>query len=151
MVIAMAGECSPAIPRSVWTSPPTRRYGRLTGIDHLHAGGMGSKFWEADESVTSGIRACLTPIAADDAVLPVLSSGQWAGQLPETYRQAGCPDFLYLCGAGILAHPDGPSAGVQSLAQAYQAARKGIDLEVFARDHDALRGAIDTFGPLLYN
>lgn len=123
---------------------------RLTGIDHLHTGGLGSKFWESDESVTSAIRACLSPMGTGDAVLPVLSSGQWAGQLPETYRRIGSWDFLYLCGGGVLAHPDGPRAGVQSLAQAYQAAQSGIKLDLFAQDHEELRGAIDRFGPLPY-
>lgn len=123
---------------------------RLAGIDHLHTGGIGSKFWESDESVVASIRACLTPMADGDEILPVLSSGQWAGQLPETYRRVGSWDFLYLCGGGILAHPDGPSAGVRSLAQAYQAAEEGVSLGTFARDHSALRGAIDKFGPLVY-
>ena len=89
-------------------------------------------------------------MAGDDEVLPVLSSGQWAGQLPETRRRAGSWDFLYLCGGGVLAHPDGPAAGVQSLAQAYQAAEEGVGLEVFAREHGALRSAIGKFGPLAY-
>ena len=41
--------------------------------------------------------------------LPVLSSGQWAGLAPETYRQTGTTDLLVLAGGGIHGHPGGPA------------------------------------------
>ena len=121
---------------------------RLTGIDHLHTNGLGNKFWEPDASVVASIRDCLAPMSSNDEVLPVLSSGQWAAQLPETFRQVGSTDFLYLSGGGILAHPDGPAAGVASLHQSYLAARQGSPLETFAASHAELRRAIEQFGPL---
>ena len=38
-----------------------------------------------------------------------------------TYAATRSPDFLFLCGGGIIAHPDGPAAGVASLLAAWEA------------------------------
>ena len=57
--------------------------------------------------------------------MPAFSSGQWAGTLPMTYAATRSPDFLFLCGGGIIAHPDGPSAGVASLLAAWEAVKNG--------------------------
>ena len=79
---------------------------RLAGVDHLHVNALQSKFWEPDESVVRSIKACLEPMfAEDDRAMPVLSSGQWGGQAPDTYRLTGSTDYIYLAGAGIVAHP----------------------------------------------
>lgn len=118
---------------------------RLAGVDHLHVNGLRNKFCEPDESVIASARACLTPMFGDDAVLPVFSSGQWAGQAPDTYQALGSIDLLYLAGGGIMAHPDGPAAGVASLREAWEAAMQGIPLDVYARDHAALRQSIAMF------
>ncbi|MFN3484678.1 MAG: ribulose-bisphosphate carboxylase large subunit family protein, partial [Planctomycetota bacterium] len=88
---------------------------RLAGADHLHTNGLRNKFFESDDSVVDSARACLTPMFGGYVAMPVLSSGQWAGQAPETYRRIGSVDLLYLCGGGILAHPGGIAAGVASV------------------------------------
>ncbi len=80
--------------------------------------------------------------------MPVISSGQWAGQAPETYRRAGTVDLMYLAGGGIMAHPGGPGAGVAAIRQAWEAATQGIPLEVFGREHIELRQAIEKYGGL---
>jgi ribulose-bisphosphate carboxylase large chain len=119
---------------------------RLSGVDHLHVNGLRNKFCETDASVIASARACLTPMFGDDAVLPVFSSGQWAGQAPDTYQALGSVDLLYLAGGGIMAHPDGPAAGVASLREAWEAAMQGIPLEDYALSHSALSRAMDMFG-----
>lgn len=122
---------------------------RLAGVDHLHVNGLRNKFCETDESVIASARACLTPLfRAEDVALPVFSSGQWAGQAPDTYRALGSLDLLYLAGGGIMAHPAGPPAGVASLRQAWDAAMHGIPLIDHARDHSELRQAMEMFGAL---
>ena len=45
-------------------------------------------------------------------------------------------------GGGILAHPDGPAAGVRALREAWDAAIAGIPLTEHARNHQSLRQAI---------
>ena len=56
-------------------------------------------------------------------IMPVISSGQWGGQAPETYRRTKSVDLMYLAGGGIVAHPGGPAAGVAAIQQAWDAAR----------------------------
>jgi ribulose 1,5-bisphosphate carboxylase large subunit-like protein len=80
--------------------------------------------------------------------MPVISSGQWGGQAPETLRQTGSQDVLYVAGGGIMAHPGGPAAGLRGIQQAWEAAAQGIPLEEFARQHVELRQTIETFGDL---
>jgi ribulose-bisphosphate carboxylase large chain len=120
---------------------------RLAGVDHLHTNGLRNKFAESDESVLASIRACLSPLFGGYEVIPVLSSGQWAGQAPDTYRQVGGTDLIYLCGGGIMAHPGGIAAGVASVRQGWEAALCGEPLEEYARTHIELRQALEKFGP----
>ena len=78
--------------------------------------------------------------------MPAFSSGQWAGTLPMTYAATRSPDFLFLCGGGIIAHPDGPAAGVASLLAAWEAVEDGESLEAAAARAPALQRALDFFG-----
>jgi ribulose-bisphosphate carboxylase large chain len=124
-----------------------QKFWRLAGVDHLHTNGLRNKFWEADESVVTAARACLTPMLGGYQVMPVLSAGQWAGQAPETYDRLRSVDLMYLCGGGIMAHPAGIAAGVASVRQAWEAALAGRSLTEHAQDHLELRQAIEKFGP----
>jgi len=124
------------------------RFWRLAGVDHLHTNGIRNKFFESDDSVVRSARSLLTPMLGGYIVLPVLSSGQWAGQAPDTYRRVGSVDLMYLAGGGILAHPGGPAAGVASIRQAWDAALEGRSLEAHAATHGELRQAIDAYGNL---
>lgn len=120
---------------------------RLTGIDHLHVHGMAGKFADDDGEVADAARACLTPLGEDDdGVVPVFSSGQWAGTLPLTHAALNSPDMLFLAGGGILAHPAGPRAGVASLLQAWDAARDGVVLDDHAKSAPELAAALAFFG-----
>lgn len=119
---------------------------RLAGVDHLHVNGLRNKFWEEDDSVVAAVRACLAPLCReDDRLLPVVGSGMWAGQVPDTFRRTGTDDFLYIAGGGIQAHPGGAGAGVVSILQAWDAVVAGVPLEEHARGHAELRQAIETF------
>ena len=74
--------------------------------------------------------------------MPVFSSGQSARQAPGTYAGLGSPDLIVTAGGGIMAHPDGPAAGVAGLREAWEAAMAGIPLADYARDHQALARAL---------
>ncbi len=121
---------------------------RLAGADQIHVNGLQNKFFESDESVVRSIKACLTPMFGDDPVMPVVSTGQWGGQAPETYRQTQTLDLMYLAGGGILGHPGGPAAGVAAIRQAWEAAAAGIELADYARDRPELRESLAYFGKL---
>jgi ribulose-bisphosphate carboxylase large chain len=121
---------------------------RLAGVDHMHVHGLQGKFAQADEEVISSAHDCFTPLAegSDDAVMPAFSSGQWAGTVPATWDAIGRDDLLFMSGGGILAHPDGPAAGVASIRQAWTAVRAGTSLADAAREAPELARAIEFFG-----
>lgn len=124
---------------------------RLAGVDHMHVHGIGGKFSDQPEEVERAARRCLQPLAFDasdasDAVMPAFSSGQWAGTLPVTASAADSADFLFMAGGGILAHPDGPAAGVESLRQAWEAVSAGQSLGAAAATRPELAAALDFFG-----
>ena len=118
---------------------------RLAGVDHLHVNGLRGKFWEPDDSVIASARACLAPFSGMQPIVPVFSSGQWGGQAPDMYAALRSMDLMHLAGGGIVAHPQGPAAGVTAMRDAWQAAVEGASLESHSRTRPALRAAIDKF------
>lgn len=127
--------------------PAWQKLWRLAGADHLHVNGLQNKFWEPDDSVVRSIQACRRPMfRPDDTAMPVISSGQWGGQAPETYRRTGSTDLMYVAGGGILAHRMGPAAGLRALQQAWEAAVNGVDLNTYAATRPELRETLNQFG-----
>jgi ribulose-bisphosphate carboxylase large chain len=128
-----------------------QKLARLAGADHLHVSGLGSKFYEPDEQVSTNIRSLLTPLGNTLTPVPTLSSGQNVTTPGPTFAHVGSTDLLMLAGGGIAAHPDGPGAGVRSLRDAWSAAVAGVPLQEAATDHaqrgdQALLHAVDSFG-----
>lgn len=119
---------------------------RLAGVDQIHVNGIQNKFWETDDSVVRSMKACLSPFLGGYSILPVVSSGQWGGQAPETYRRTNTTDLLYMAGGGILAHPGGPAAGVRALQQAWQAAVDGLSIEEGAKKYPEFAASVKKFG-----
>ncbi|MFP3353706.1 RuBisCO large subunit C-terminal-like domain-containing protein, partial [Pseudoalteromonas sp. SIMBA_153] len=95
---------------------------RLAGIDHLHVNGIQGKFYEADDSVIASAKSCLAPFAGMRPLMPVFSSGQWAAQAPELFNRLQSVDLMHLAGGGIIGHPMGIEAGVQSMREGWEAA-----------------------------
>jgi ribulose-bisphosphate carboxylase large chain len=119
---------------------------RVAGIDHMHVNGLRNKFCEPDRSVISSIKALRTPLFGGYYAMPVISSGQWAGQAVDTYRAIQTTDIMYLCGGGIVGHPMGIEAGVKSVIQGWQAALEGISLHEKAETHYELKTALEFYG-----
>jgi ribulose-bisphosphate carboxylase large chain len=82
----------------------------------------------------------------EDSVMPVLSSGQWAGTAQESYTSMETVDVMHLAGGGIIGHPGGTEAGVKSMIQGWEAAVSGIDIHKYAETHIELKQAIEKFG-----
>jgi ribulose-bisphosphate carboxylase large chain len=137
-----------ALNRHPWLGiefPAYQKLWRLAGVDQIHVNGIANKFWESDDSVTRSIESCLQPLCGT-TVLPVVSSGQWGGQAPETFRRTRTVDLLYLAGGGILAHPEGPAAGVRSLRKWWEAAVEGLTVEQAAAKYPELKVSMEKFG-----
>ena len=125
-----------------------QQFWRLLGVDQFQINGIGVKYWEPDDSFVRSFEALKAPLFSPaDRPLPVAGSGQWGGQAPETYRRTGrTTDLLYLCGGGIVSHPQGPAAGVRAVTQAWEAAVADIPLETYAADHPELAASLAKFG-----
>jgi len=119
---------------------------RLAGVDQLHVNGIANKFWEPDDSVVAAIASCLATEPLGRPLLPVVSSGQWGGQAPETWRRTRTVGLLYQAGGGIQAHPDGPAAGVRALQQWWEAAVAGLSVEEAAATYPLLAKSLAKFG-----
>jgi ribulose-bisphosphate carboxylase large chain len=129
---------------------PYQTLWRLTGTDHMHVHGLDGKFSQPNSEVVEGAHDSLAPLAdpadRDDIVMPAFSSGQWAGTLPQTAEAVSSGDFLFMCGGGILAHPQGPTAGVKSLHEAWAALARGRTLAEAAPTAPNLAAALSFFG-----
>jgi ribulose-bisphosphate carboxylase large chain len=127
---------------SVW-----QQFWRLIGVDQFQINGIRVKYWEPDESFVRSYKAVSTPLfSSRDVALPVIGSGQWGGQAPDTFKATGgSTELLYLCGGGIVSHPGGPGAGVKAVRQAWEASVAGVPLDIYAKDHPELAQSIEKF------
>ena len=134
-------------PQLGWSYVAWQKLWRLAGADHMHVNGLSNKFAEPDDSVIASARACLTPMSADNPciAMPVFSSGQTVNQPPDTFAQLGSLDLIYAAGGGIMAHPDGPAAGVASLRESWEATVAGVPLASYAETHPALGKALSAY------
>ena len=126
--------------------PAYQKLWRLAGVDQLHVNGIANKFWEPDDSVVRSIESCLAAEPLGTPLLPVVSSGQWGGQAPETFRCTQTVDLLYMAGGGIMAHPDGPASGVRSLQKWWEAAVEGLTMTEAAAKYPELAVSVAKFG-----
>lgn len=125
--------------------PAYQKIWRLAGADQIHVNGIQNKFWETDDSVVKSIKSCQKPLLGGYSILPVVSSGQWGGQAPETYRRTQTTDLLYMAGGGILAHPDGTTGGVIALQQAWEGAVKGLNIAEMAQIYPEFGKSVEKF------
>jgi ribulose 1,5-bisphosphate carboxylase large subunit-like protein len=93
-------------------------------------------------------RACLSPWAGLQPLMPVFSSGQWAGLAPDLYAALGAVDLMHLAGGGIIGHPDGIAAGMASMREGWEAAKANVPLKTYAESHPALKRALVHFSNL---
>jgi ribulose-bisphosphate carboxylase large chain len=115
----------------------------------MHVNGLRNKFCESDESVIASAQECLTPIF-DGAgrgceVMPVFSSGQWAGQAFDTYAALGSADLIHAAGGGIIGHPGGIAAGAASMRAAWEGAIAGLTADQVASSSPEFREAQEQF------
>lgn len=130
-----------------WDYPAWSKLWRLAGADHMHVNGLDNKFTESDESVTASARSLSDPLFPDSPMraVPVFSSGQTIHQAAGTLKANGSTDLIVTAGGGVVAHPDGVSAGVTAMIDAWDAAMQGIDIQIYARDRPALAAALKAY------
>lgn len=80
-----------------------------------------------------------------DKMCPIISGGLNPVLLPEFLDTFGNIDFIVTMGGGVHSHPMGTTSGIKAVIQAYEAWANNIPLELYARDREELRVAIDFF------
>ena len=75
--------------------------------------------------------------------MPVVSGGSTVRHARPTYETLGTTDVIYVCGAGIMAHPGGIEEGVRGIHEAWEAAVLNIDIARYAEGRSALRRALE--------
>ncbi|MRX52081.1 ribulose 1,5-bisphosphate carboxylase [Paracoccus sp. S-4012] len=130
-----------------WSFPAWSKLWRLAGADHLHVNGIRNKFTEDDESVVASARSLLTPLWTERpcVTMPVFSSGQTVFEAHDTYAAIGTDDLIHAAGGGILAHPQGPKAGVEAMRAAWTAAAAGEPLDEAAAAFPPLAAAVEAY------
>lgn len=120
---------------------------RLAGFDAIIMPGFGNRMMTAEAEVLANVRACLEPMGPIRPCLPVPGGSDWAGTLEAVHRRIGSPDFGFVPGRGVFAHPMGPAAGARSIRQAWEGIERGLSLTHQADRHPELAAAIAAFGP----
>ncbi|MBU1294835.1 MAG: ribulose-bisphosphate carboxylase large subunit family protein [Gammaproteobacteria bacterium] len=119
---------------------------RLLGIDHLQINGIDGKYWQGNDSVMEAYYAMTQPFGHLSATLPVFCSGQWGGQVPETYNRTGkSTELMYLGGGGIHGHPLGAQGGVKAIRQAWDSCISDQNIYDYAVTHPELSQALSYF------
>jgi len=130
---------------------------RLIGVDQLHIGTVIGKLESPQEEVLAlrdnlqhrTVEASPTCLGQDwdriKPVLPTCSGGLHPGLVPELVKMVGT-DIIIQAGGGIWGHPDGGKAGAIALRQAIDVSMTGNTLNEYARDHQELRRALETWG-----
>jgi len=85
------------------------------------------------------------PLHHIEQTAPMPSGGISPGHVDEVIDDLG-PDIVIGTGAGIHAHPDGPTAGAIAFRQAIDAKMSGISIKKAAKEHDELQKALDSWG-----
>jgi ribulose-bisphosphate carboxylase large chain len=128
---------------------------RLQGASGIHTGTMGYGKMEGDAK-DKIVAYMLERDVADGlyyrqdwrgmkSCTPIISGGMNALRLPGFFANLGHSNIIQTSGGGAFGHKDGPIAGAHSLRQAHEAWLQGIDLVEYARDHQELKGAFDSF------
>ncbi len=98
----------------VWT-----RLMRLASCDWIGIAGFGARMQCSDDEVMQNVRACWAPMGPIAQSLPIPGGSDTAETLPAVCAKVGSPDFGFISGRGVFAHPRGPRIGAASLRTAW--------------------------------
>ena len=117
---------------------------RAVGVDQLHVGTVVGKMFETKEEVAENCEALKMPMRGLKPVLPVASGGLHPRLVPALIEFFG-KDFAIQAGGGIHGHKDGTVAGAKAMRQAVDATLKGTKLTEYAKAHNELKRALETW------
>ncbi|MEE9272114.1 MAG: ribulose-bisphosphate carboxylase [Robiginitomaculum sp.] len=146
------------------TSPQTQRgytafvlakMARVQGASGIHTGTMGYGKMEGEKSDTDMAYMIMQDKAQGpyyeqewqgmNPTTPIISGGMNALRIPGFFENIGTSNMIMTAGGGCYGHLDGAAAGARSMRQAEECWRKGIDPVDYAKDHNELARAFETF------
>ncbi|MCL2143612.1 MAG: RuBisCO large subunit C-terminal-like domain-containing protein [Methanomassiliicoccaceae archaeon] len=125
---------------------PIAKLCRMCGGDALHVGtlGIGKMEGRSDED-RDNIDACFDTSVGYKEVMPVCSGGVYPGLIDKIVAASG-NNVQIQAGGGVAGHPGGVRKGALGMSQAVDATFLGIPLNEYAKTHDELRTALETWG-----
>ena len=117
---------------------------RIIGVDQLHVGTVVGKMFESKEEVEENCEALKMKMDSIKRVLPVASGGLHPRLVPSLIEFFD-KDVVIQAGGGIHGHKNGTVAGATAMRQAVQACLDGIPLEEYAKTHEGLKIALQTW------
>ena len=125
---------------------PIAKLCRMCGGDALHVGTLGIGKMEGDSKGDhDNIDACFDASVEYKEMMPVCSGGVYPGLIDKIVRASGF-NVQIQAGGGVAGHPGGVRKGAMGMSQAVDAAFLGIPLEEYAKTHEELRTALETWG-----
>ena len=138
-----------------YTALAHMKWARMSGSSGIHCGTMGYGKMEGYKDDT-----VLAHMLTEDSVkgtffhqewermnptTPIVSGGMNALRLPGFFDNLGHCNVIQTSGGGALGHKNGIAAGATSLRQSFMAWQEGVDLVEYAKEHEELAGAFESF------
>lgn len=117
---------------------------RVIGVDQLHVGTVVGKMSESRDEVQENIKALRSNMQGLKAALPVASGGIHPRLVPALIDIFG-KDCIIQAGGGVHGHPDGTFSGAKAMREAVESKMNDIDLKEYAKTHNELRTALDSW------
>jgi ribulose-bisphosphate carboxylase large chain len=133
------------------------KFARLIGVDQLHIGTVVGKMEggevEVEEIEDEMEHRFMKPgahVLREDwheykPVFAVCSGGLHPGHIPKLMKMLG-NDIVIQLGGGIHGHPSGTRVGATAARQAVTATMEGRTLKEYAKNHPALKAALEKWG-----
>jgi ribulose-bisphosphate carboxylase large chain len=125
---------------------PITKMVRMCGGDALHVGTLGvGKMTGTVKGDRDSLDACLAKDSRFKTMMPVCSGGVYPGMIATMVKASGF-NVQIQAGGGVAGHTGGVRKGAMGMSQAIDAVFKGIDVEIYAKDHPELKAALDKWG-----
>jgi ribulose-bisphosphate carboxylase large chain len=120
------------------------KFVRLLGADVVLYPALQGSLKATKDEVKTIKQVCEIRINELKPSFPAVGGGQHAGTM-EVHAKLFGPDFIFLCGGGVVGHPQGARAGARSIRQAWEAIQAGVPVTRHAKQAPELAAALKAF------
>ncbi|MBI3622391.1 MAG: ribulose 1,5-bisphosphate carboxylase large subunit [Nitrospirae bacterium] len=120
------------------------KFVRLLGADVVLYPALQGSLKATKDEIEAIKRVCDMKFNGLQPSFPAVGGGQHAGTM-EVHAKLFGPDFIFLCGGGVVGHPQGARAGARSIRQAWEAIQAGVPVTRHAKQAPELAAALKAF------